>query len=151
MWEGMVSLAKKGNGLLRVELSIWRTWRVSFRSLFSIWTMFSDAEERVCVFLFGRIFVVLSCCRLLLQPCSSGGKQTPLAIMQAGTVYIHSRVSSLWNLCCTNMWDTDTVMRFYKHNNHVDSDSFYCFVNALVHIGIEMNPWPQGWNPDLQL
>lgn len=37
---------QKWNGFPRVELSMWRTWRVCFRSLFSIWTMFSDSEGK---------------------------------------------------------------------------------------------------------
>lgn len=83
--EGTVSEVKRGNGL-RVELSMWRTWRVFCRGLFSIWTMFGDAEERVWTF--GRIFVVLSVCHLLFQPCSFSRKPEPKAEVQEGTLHV---------------------------------------------------------------
>lgn len=54
-WRGK---RKGGNGL-RVELSMWRTWRVFFRGLFSIWTMFGDAEEKVWAF--ALVAYLLSC------------------------------------------------------------------------------------------
>lgn len=63
---GMVRERKRGNGLLRVELSMWKTWR-GLRGLFSIWTMFSDAEERVWAFV---SFTYLLLCLFALVCCS---------------------------------------------------------------------------------
>lgn len=79
--EGMVS-PKRGNGL-RVELSMCRTWRVFFRGLFSIWTMFSDAEESVWAF--ASVAYLLSC--LFAISCFSHVHEAKAEI-QTGTIHV---------------------------------------------------------------
>lgn len=120
--EGTVSEAKRGNGL-RVELSMWRTWRVFCRGLFSIWTMFSDAEERVWTF--GRIFVVLSVCHLLFQPCSFSRK--PEAEVQEGTINV-KRHTALFKAYKTlmNIWDVvlNATQRGSVHD-HLESNTVF--------------------------
>lgn len=36
----------------------WKTWRLCFRGLFSIWTMFHNSEKKLGAFCFPRIFVM---------------------------------------------------------------------------------------------